>query len=170
MTTEFKNILLDKHGRNNYKALVSFIEDSNINIVNQHLNGAAGFAALNTIYLDFDLIDSHQQDDVLFHIILHEIGHYKRIQKMGKEKLFELLSLSDFEDFCAAVIKEEIFADRYGCAMFYHFNKAVYNRGYTQQLELKSRQNLYKEIAVHLFGVVENNEESYNKLVGKFTN
>ncbi len=162
-----KVALKEKHGDLNFNDLLHYMENSGIIFNARRLRGPMGIATYFCIYLDMDKIDKYH-DMMLFFIILHEIGHYKRITKMGKEHVIKMLSLEDFEDFCTHVIGEEIIADRYGSYMFYLFNKNIFPREATQQLDNKYKRSQYKHTTKHLFGKIQNNEENYKKVLKSF--
>jgi len=162
-----KIVLKEKHGELNFNGLLEFMEFSSIDFKARKLRGPMGIATYFCIYLDMDKIDTYH-DQMLFFVILHEIAHYKRIAKVGKEHIIKMLSLEDFEEFCTHVITEEIIADRYGCYVFYLLNKNIFPRGATQQLDIDYRRIQYKNTAKYLFGQIQNNEENYKKVLESF--
>ena len=164
-----KEALLAKHGDLNFKALLEFMESTGINYHNRRMRGPMGIATYYAIYLDLDAIASYF-DKLLYFIILHETGHYKRIERMGgKDGVIKMLSIEDFDEFSDHVIGEEIFADRYACFTYQILNKSKFPREATQNLHMKHVQEKYKEKStIHLFGVVKNNEEVYKQLLESF--
>ena len=164
-----KTALLEKHGKFNFNALLAFMENTGINYQNRRMCGPLGLATYHTVYVDLDCINQYP-DNLLYFIILHETAHYKRIERMGgKDEVIKMLSIDDFEEFSKHVIDEEIFADRYACFIYQILNKKKFPREATQNLHLKERQESYKTNSViRLFGVVQNSEEIYNKLIDRF--
>jgi hypothetical protein len=162
-----KIALKEKHGKLNFNSLLDFMEASGIEFKDRKLRGPMGIATYFCIYLDLHKIDAYN-DKMLFFVILHEIAHYKRIARVGKEHIIKMLSLEDFEEFCTHVITEEIIADRYGCYVFYLLNKNIFPREATQRLDEKYRQVQYKHTAKHLFGQIQNNEENYKRVLESF--
>jgi len=164
-----KTALLEKHGKLDFNALLAFMENTGINYQNRRMRGPMGLATYYTIYVDLEYINQYP-DNLLYFIILHEIAHYKRIERMGgKEGVIKMLSIEDFDVFCEHVIGEEIFADRYACFVYQILTKTMFPRGATQNLHIKGIQDRYKEkSAIHLFGVVKNNEDVYHQLLESF--
>lgn len=161
------DVLVDLDGELNFSGLLRFMKSTGITYRNRKFKGPLGFAAYDCIYLDVDKI-LHYHPKLLFFVILHETAHHKRIMAMGKEKLIELLSLSDFEAFVDHVVGEEMVADRYGRYMFYKLNRESFPIEATQRLENPEMKQRYKPIAGMLFGVVQNDEGNYHRLVESF--
>lgn len=149
----------------NTKGLVSFMQNSGIVFKDRSLKGPVGIATTYCIYLDIDKLTNHFPDRILYFVILHEMGHLKRITKLGKDKIISLLSLEDFDEFCEHVIGEELIADRYGCYLFWLLNKQIYPRYLTQELYLPENKLEYRRPSKLLFGVVKNSEENYKELI-----
>ena len=164
-----KKALLEKHGKLNFKALLDFMESTGINYQNRKMRGPLGLATYHTVYINLDAINIYP-DNLLYFIILHEIGHYKRIERMGgKDGVIKMLSIEDLDAFCEHIIGEEIFADRYACFLYQILTKAKFPREATQNLHIKYVQERYKErSAILLFGKVKNNEEIYHQLIDSF--
>ena len=164
-----KRKLLSIDSKLNFKALVKFIENEDINVKLCALTHSLGLAADTGIYFNVEMTLEHYNTDMVYFGILHEIAHYKRIQRMGKAKVIELLSVEDFEKFAGHVIGEEIIADRYASRLFYRLNQIKYPKYMTQQLENKEVQSMYKaKILPKLFGKIQNSEEKYDKLLSEF--
>ncbi len=159
-------ILEEKHGYLNFNGLLAVMEASNIDFKDVRLKGPMGMASLDCIYLDTALMMPY--DKIFFFVIVHEMAHYKRILKLGRQHILSMMSCKDFDEFCGHIINEEIIADRYGRYCYYKLNGELFPEVATQQLENPYKQEQYRQIAVQLFGVIDNNEESYKKLVGKF--
>lgn len=146
----------------NFKALLEMMQSSGIEFRNRRMIGPLGVATFYCIYLDIEKIKYSCSDKMIYFTILHEMAHYKRICRMGKGTLIEMLSLEDQEAFCQHVIGEEIVADRYACYVYQCLNGKEYPRHMTQQLHLSQAQDLYKPmINRYMFGKVKNNEETY---------
>lgn len=162
-----KTLLNQKHGELNFKGLLTFMEDSGIEFRARKLSWPLGIAAFYCIYLDLTRLSKYH-DKLTYFVILHEIAHYKRINKFGKEHYIKMLSIGDFDVFCGFIITEEIVADRYGCKLYYHLNKYSFPRGATQELHLVKNQDSYRRTAKQLFGVIQNSEEKYIELIESF--
>jgi hypothetical protein len=163
---KLKKFLLKEHGEYNFKKLVEYLESRTFDIKLNYLVRATGFTTIDSIYFDLDNLKKHNSK-MIFYIILHEIGHYKRIQKYGSDWVIEMLSISNFDDYFKGIVDEEIFADRFSCYMFYKMNKIIYPWNETQQLNLTSRQEKYKPLANMLFGKINNNKQKYYDFVNQ---
>ena len=144
--------------------LIALMEASGVDFKNRKLNGPFGMATYLSVYLDVDKLLDCFNTRMIWFIILHEMGHFRRIQKMGKDKPISMFSLEDYDAFCNHIISEEIFADRYACFIYYLNNKQEFPRLATQQLYLVENQQRYKMAIQPLFGVVKNKEENYIQL------
>lgn len=79
-------------------------------------------SSIDTVYIDFDIIPN---DFMLYFVIIHETSHYKRIKKLGVEKILENLSSDNFDYFNNFLLGEEIICDRCASLLYYHFNKKI---------------------------------------------
>lgn len=138
----------------------------NLKIENAKLNNALGLATLYGIYIDVDrMLHSNLPNKILIFIILHEIAHYKRMVKFGKEYYLNKLSRSDFEYFFEGVIEEEVFADRWASLMYYHLTGNLYPRDLTQQFDSDYIKSEYIAYCRSIFNKVQNDEEKYKELI-----
>jgi hypothetical protein len=121
----------------------------------------AGFATHEKIILSNDLVDRAVM--LFFYAALHELAHYKRMQKTGIDFHIQKLSSPDFDEFFRHVVFEEIIADRYAAKIYYQmFGKKC---PYGQNLHLDSVQTIYKPmIKDGLFGKINFNLDNYNKI------
>jgi len=149
------------------KIILDFMESTGIEFRDRDLRGALGIATFYCVYLDINTLLSNVTPQAIGHIILHEIGHYKRIAKLGKEKVISNLSISDFDLFSDSIIEEEIFADRYSCFVHYKLY-GISTRCYSQGLHIPKKRNEYKGRTLNLFNVIDNKEENYIKLLESF--
>ena len=101
-------------------------------------------------------------------IILHEIGHYKRAIRMGKDGVLKVLSDDDFDRFSDHIVGEEIVADRYACFVYYKLYNDIFPRNATQQLDIEMHRMNYKRTTRPLFGVIQNSEKNYEKLLSEY--
>ncbi|TXG80777.1 MAG: hypothetical protein E6R13_07415 [Spirochaetes bacterium] len=159
--------LSKRHGYYNFNALIEYMQNSGYTYQDRGLRGPLAIATLNGVLLDMSMINRYG-DRLVYFIILHETAHMKRIGRMGKETMLSNLSLEDFKEFCNHIFVEEIFADRYACVLFYHFNKHRYYWSETQQLNLKQRQEQYEPIARMYYGKIQNDENKYNEMIKHF--
>jgi len=159
--------LSERHGTYNFNALIEYMENSGYTYQDRSLRGPLAIATLNGVLLDMSMIKRYGNKLVYF-IILHETAHMKRIDRMGKDGMLRNLSIEDFKEFCNHIFEEEIFADRYACMLFYHFNKQIYYWSETQQLNLESRQREYEPMARMYYGKIQNDEDKYNEMIDNF--
>ena len=164
MDKAISRLLRKKNGELDFKSLLKFMKESGIKFKNRKLVKVYGIATYYAVYLDMDKLTSHFNNRMIWYIILHEIAHFKRIKKIGKDNVIKFLSSEDFDEFCNHIIGEEIIADRYACFVFYLFHKETFPREATQQLEKLSRNLEYRGFIRGLFGKIKNDEENYKKL------
>lgn len=162
-----KERLLSISSNLNFKSLADFIESLDINVSFCELKYGLGFSAYKKCFLNIDaIIDSYSEAHVFF-IILHEIGHCKRIDMIGEDSLIEKFSNKDFDSFSDFIINEEIIADRYSSMLFYIFNGFTFPKYKTQDLENPDRQKTYKKRVVpQLYGKF-NSKEAYNNFLNE---
>ncbi len=165
--TTLKDIHKNNHNRLEFINLLDYMEFLGIPFYNRRLVGAIGLATFDGIYLDIKKFNTYP-NSVLFFVILHEIAHYKRFIRFGKAYMVKMISIDDFDIFFDYVVNEEMTADRYASFIYYKMNKEKYPKQYTQQLDDSYKKEQYKPIAKLLFGVVDNNEENYKKLLEGF--
>ena len=156
--------LKDKHGMYDFNKLIEFMQQSNIVFKDRRIKNAVGIATYDCIYLDSDTLNFIFPDLMIYFIILHEMGHYKRLHKYGKEHFIKELSNDDFDKLFEHVIGEEILADRYASRIFYIFNKKVFPKFYTQCLDDPNKKANYQYRIKWFFGKIQNKEENYDNL------
>lgn len=159
--------LLERDGKYNFKALVSFIETSGFDYTSKELRGPLAIATLNGVLINISLLD-RLDDKFIFFVLLHETAHMKRINKMGKAEIIRNLSLDNFNEFMGHIIHEEVLADRYACKLFYSLNKEIYPWDETQQLNLPDKQKQYEQIAMGYYGHIQNDEKKYDEMINSF--
>lgn len=116
-----------------FEPIREYIKELDIKIELVKLPKALGFAAVDTVYIDFLNIyykDQFKGRLALF-ILLHEIGHIKRI--LANEKLRDVLDGEDFEAYYDSVFEEEEAANTYAIETF----KALTNEDVPQMILLK---------------------------------
>lgn len=150
-----------KDSEHDFDCLLEMYEG--VNVVIRRMRGPAGAATFDTIYIDPRAVDVYGPM-MFYFILLHELCHFKRMQKLGVEYHMEKLSLDDFDAFFEHVLQEEQIADRYAAFCYNQLNKMEYI-GMTQELHLEDKQEEYKPIAGLIFGKIQNNFDNYNKLV-----
>lgn len=150
-----------------FLTILDFMESTGIEFRDKKLRGVLGIATFYCVYLDISKMLANVNNQLIAHIILHEIGHYKRISKLGKEKVMSNLSIEDFDLFSDSIIEEEMIADRYACFIHYKL-RGNSDWRYMQGLDNPSRRNAYKGQTLNLFKVIDNKEENYIKLLESF--
>lgn len=168
---ELKNALIKTIKKQNVDALISFMEDSDVEYHMAELRGPLAMATFEGVFIDLKrIMDRAWIDDtrLIYFVILHETAHIKRIKKLGKTEILRNLSLEDFDDFFEHVIGEELIADRYGCYVFRKLNQEEYPSYMTQELHLDFNKERYKQTARGFYGQIQNDETKYNKLVNRF--
>ena len=153
----------------NFKSLINFMSDSLIIFKDRRIKGPIGMTTPYCIYLDIKRVDELNLNPMtVYFLVLHEIGHYKRIKNMGKETMLNHLSTDNFDELCYHIVNEEIFCDRYASLLFYHFNKLILPKIHTQQLDNEIYRLMYRQNVKPLFGVIQNKEENYMRLIESF--
>lgn len=165
LDVEIKEILNKRLNKLNVIRLISYMEDSGAKYINSKIKNAYGMTSFDTVYINFDGIPN---DIMLYFVIIHETSHYKRIKKIGTEKILEKLSNSNFNEFYNFLLGEEIICDRYGSLLYYYFNNKKYPKHYTQCLDSDINKEKYREMTRFLHKKIENNEESFNKFIESF--
>jgi hypothetical protein len=148
--------------------ILCFMEKTGIEFRDRKLAGPIGIATFYCVYLDIDKIIDSFDSMTIGYIILHEIGHYKRISKMGKEHILCMLSNDDFDIFSEHIIHEEIIADRYAGFAYNKLMNTTLPIEITQQLNIESNKIKYVNVTRQMFGIIENNEASYIKTLEGF--
>lgn len=148
----------------------SFMESTGINFIDTNMvePGPYGIASFYGVYLDIDRIINRFGCEMISYIFLHEIGHFKRITKMGKEHVLSMLSHDDFYVFSDHIIEEEMIADRYAVFVYKKLTKNILSREITQQLNIKYNRDKFVLNNTRLFGNIKNNEESYMNFLNNF--
>ena len=140
-----------------YEPLLPLIEG--INFINASLLHANGIATIDKIYIDIDKILRSYDERKLIHIILHELAHYYRIQRKGKEWYYNYVLHTDKNEYVEQTIFEENFADRWATLKYnelYNDNLSVEYRDFSDGMFLRTMiEGTYN----HLRGNVENEIE-----------
>jgi hypothetical protein len=113
----------------NFTGLVDLIDKENIPIKAYKFPPpySRAFAATNPISIILNLNEIRYVSLVnQYHIILHEIGHYLRIRKIGVDAIDSLVgAITVYEDFLNHLIEEERFAEKYATMTFYKLNGRI---------------------------------------------
>jgi hypothetical protein len=111
----------------NFSGLLYYLASKDIKLesyifpYNYHF--AVAMATEQAIFLNDERV-SEFSDDSLFHILLHEVGHYLRTRKIGVGEMDEEVSrIETGASFLNHVINEEKIAERFASIMFYRLNK-----------------------------------------------
>lgn len=155
---------MDNETSLNFKGVLPIL--GNLTVENSELKDALGLATLYGLYIDIDkMLSRPYPEKLLLFVILHEIGHYKRMMKFGKEHYLSKLSRPDFDHFFDGIVEEEIFADRWASLMFYKVTGELYPKGLTQELDLDVNKLRYKPYCKGIFNKVDNDEDKYKELI-----
>ena len=63
----------------------------------------------------------------IFFLILHELCHFIRIKKYGKDYHIKNIITDNFDEFCEFLLYEEMVCDKFSTIYFYKFNKLKYS-------------------------------------------
>lgn len=158
---------LDSKSNLDFLKLITFINENDIPIFSNELVSAFGIATFYGIHLDIRLLKTISHD-IVFFIILHEIGHYKRIVKKGKQYHLHCLSDNNIDNLYNHILIEEMIADRYGSLVFRLLNGTTYPYEKTQRLRSISNQFKFYTTAQQMYNMVQNDEKKYNELINNF--
>lgn len=157
---------MGKKSHLNFKGLIKLIKNNNIPIKESGISGPAGIAFHNKILVDIIALDV-EGDRMTYFTLLHEIGHYLRLQKIPKNYIIDLYKGKDFKLFFNDVVYEELFADKFANLMYYQLNKESIN---FYQFRIGDDYGIgkYEDILRPLFDMV-NSKKDYKKLVKQLT-
>ena len=158
----------DKHVKYDFNQLIEFRVASKIVFKDRKLKNSVGIATYDCIYIDSRSFNFNFPNFMVYFIILHEMAHYKRLHKLGKQHFIKELSNDNYNELFEYVINEEILADRYASRMFYKLNNEVFPKYYTQCLDDPNKKEAYRYRIEFFFGKVQNNEEKYDNLFKEF--
>ena len=131
-----------------FNNLIQFIHSESLPVYNAKLANCFGLTIFDGIYIDVEKVLIYANDRLLYFVILHEIAHYKRIKKLGKQTVIDLLSLEDINEFTNHIIGEELIADRYASMLFHVLTQRYYPKYETQQLDNPLVVEHYKETTI----------------------
>lgn len=151
----------------NFIKLLNFINDNKIPVVDSKLINAVGMATYYNIHLDIDNMD-FKSPLLRYFIILHEIGHYKRLHKKGLDFHLHNLSSNNVLTLYTHILNEEMIADNYASFVFKVLNGFEYPYEMTQKLNNYENKVKFMDTAYSLLGKLENNEESYKNMISKY--
>ena len=112
----FKDHLLENTDQEFVDKLIPYLEG--VNIINASLvHGLIGITKPGLIYLNLETAIKKMGRYGLAFVILHELAHYKRINKKGKEWYLNHVLRSDEETYVRNTTLEETIADKWGVDM-----------------------------------------------------
>ena len=131
MTSEKYLNILTETSHLNFNGLLEYLTVNNIKLESYSFPDAYKFgvamATEQAIYLNDERV-SEFGDSSIFHILLHEVGHYLRIRKIGVGQLDdEIGSIETGVVFMNYFINEEKIAERFASLMYYRLNKQIDN-------------------------------------------
>lgn len=167
--SEFEEIILEFHMYCDldFRILLDIAEANEIEIEVTPVSGNYGVATPYGIYLSPELFTLEDYEEI-YYIILHEIAHYLRIQKLGFDTHLKNLSVDNFPDFWTYILDEEKIADRWASYIFYKVNGRVLDINKTQNLSRQERKSRLLRDIYELFGRFDGTEESYKSLLKEF--
>lgn len=146
--------IVDK--KHNWGGLGELYGDVNVILV-ENLDGA-GVSVIGGIYINKH-INMLLPNKLIYFVLLHELYHYKYINKIGGDKLLERLSNDDYDSLCDYIYKEENMANKYAYIMYYHLNKFRFdNHIVVENKNVEKFANL-------IYRKINNKITNYNKLV-----
>lgn len=98
-------------------------------------------------------------------VVLHELAHYKRYQKIGAQEMAEFILDGTFNEAFAKILHEERLADRYAKMVFRKLNGFDFPDELTQELHdennVANLAHMWAQIRPQLKFMVETSEFSY---------
>ena len=131
LNKSFSDHLKESCSYKTYEPILDLIEG--INFINASIRNANGLTTIDKIYIDVDGILTRHDEDKLIHVILHELAHYYRIQKKGKDWYYNYVFHADMDEYVEQTIFEENFADRWATLKYnklYNDNRVVEYRDF----------------------------------------
>ena len=142
--------------------VLNLLIKENISVKVHNDGGFTGLATLWGLY--FNLHNLWKYPNILkYYIILHEIGHIKRIKKYGESFVLSAFSEDDFDKFSDSIINEEILADRYASFAYYQLTGELFPISYTQKLHLPEYRERYKNMLKSHHTNIDNDIEKYKE-------
>jgi hypothetical protein len=157
---------MGKESSLNFKGLINLIKDNDIPIKESGISGPVGIAFHNKILVDILGLD-YMGYEMTYFTILHEIGHYLRLQKQPKNRIINLYKSDDFKTFFDDVIYEELFADKFANLEYYRLNGCSINY-YQFKFDSEYLIAQYGGKMKPLFNMV-NSKKDYQNLVKQLT-
>lgn len=131
----------------NVDGLLDIIKNNRIPIKFHEFPQTIPAAALTLdkgIYLNSDVFGVKYSKSGQYHIILHEIGHYLRLKKLGK-KNFEskIKSCTTHVDYYQHILFEEMFAEKFAALTYYKLNGSRDESGIRVNFRNGGAQQIY---------------------------
>lgn len=165
--TELKK--LDGQSGLEFLSILEIIEDIQIPVNSVKLRGQYGLATIYGLYFDFEkLYGKITNDTFIYYAILHEIAHYKRINKLGSDYLIKSLSTTSLTEYLDFLLNEEIIADRWARLVFYKLNGKELPIEYTQELDLEDNKKRFFLGSYKNFGIINNDISNYDRLINDY--
>lgn len=141
--------LSEKSGLN-FESILDLTESLNIDFKDAKLYSTIfGLATHKAVFVDINKMKDAVKSGVLSYdkvmfIMYHEIAHHLRIHKIGLDKHIERITTDSLIQFMGYIIDEELFADRWGCLMYYRNTGKVFPRSETQCLDDNDIRHRYE--------------------------
>jgi Zn-dependent peptidase ImmA (M78 family) len=129
---------------------------------------AAGFAIDEGIFINENIIGYASKDEIAY-LLLHELGHYKRINRFNNGKTLNefIESISqNFDSLFDCIITEEIVAERYGLYCFRKLSGRDYHY-WTQDLHIIENQDKYKPNVRYVYNSMNDSDLNYSDFMKK---
>lgn len=165
---EFTSYLSSLKSDLNFKGLINHLNDSDIVFKNNRLRNACGMTTFECIYIDIEALKWGFSDELVFFIFLHEMGHYKRIIKYGKNFFIGHLSNNNKTSLFEYLMLEEDIADRYASHLYNKLNGKNIPTYISDILNSSNRKQSYCLAASDLVGRVNNDENNYKKIMESY--
>lgn len=146
---------LSDHKTLNFDVLGSYIREQEIPFAFHDFpypyDGAVG-----ATHPEYILLNRNQllriADKDQYHVILHEIGHYMRIRKVGVDAINKkIATATSYEEFFDHLYEEECFAEKFALLYFYRFNGFLDNSNVKLLLNDEKMKSTIRYYAASLY-------------------
>lgn len=160
---------LDGQSDLNFLGILEMIKDIQIPVNSVKLRGQYGLATIYGLYFDFEMLHEKPNNfEFIYYAFLHEIAHYKRINKIGSDYFIESLSTNSLNDYLNFLLNEELIADRWARLIFYKLNGKKLPVWITQQLEIEDNKKRFLLGSYKNFGIINNDKSNYDRLLNDY--
>lgn len=151
----------------NWNALVDYIYNKGIVIIDSKLKSGFGMATYYGIHLNMDYF-KFVNGEIRYFLICHEIGHYVSLIEQGLDYHLNMLSSSNLNDVYNHIVNEEKRADDFALNLYNILNNISFEDIHNNINDEYLNKNGYMETAKYIFGRINNSEQNYKNIINEF--